>query len=130
MNDREIELQFSIIEEKHNNATSRLESRLSELNSDFRSYKESHYKEHVHEEKEIDLKIDLLRKEIEILTTKLDIEDKKQNKSISKGQLKFAIISLVVASLIGVAAITIQVFDIKLNSKDNGEKILEKKVKK
>lgn len=111
MNDKELQLQFQIAEEKHNNAVSRLESRLSEINQDLRSFKDSHANEHTHNTIENDLKIDLLKKDLKAIETKLSHLDKQEQKDINKKTLNYTAIGVWIGAISLVSMLVIQIYN-------------------
>ena len=111
MNDKEIELQFRIVEEKYNSAISRLESRLSELNRDVKNYKENHTNEHSHQEKEIDLKLNLIKKDIQSSEKQLFQLEKEEQKNIDKKTLNYTAIGVWIGAISLAVMLFVQLYD-------------------
>ena len=112
MNDNEIELQFKIVDERYQSSISRLESRLSELNRDVKNYKESHNNEHLHQEKEIDLKLDLITKDIQSIEKQLLQFEKDEQKNIDKKTLNYTAIGVWIGAISLVIMVIVQVYNI------------------
>ena len=125
MNDNEIELQFKIVDERYQSSISRLESRLSELNRDVKNYKESHNNEHSHQEKEIDLKLDLITKDIQSIEKQLLQFERDEQKNIDKKTLNYTAIGVWIGAISLVIMVIVQVFNIyqPTDSKKQSQKV-------
>jgi len=99
MNEKEITLQFQILEEKSQSSISRLESRLSELNKDIKNYKENHNSEHSHQEKERDLKQSLISKDIQAIEKQLLQFEMQEQKNMSKKTLNYTAIGVWIGAI-------------------------------
>jgi len=99
MNDTEIKLQFEIMEQKHQNSVGQLESRLSELSKEIKHFKETHASEHMHEEKELSLKIELLFSEIKQTNGKISLMQEQEQKDLNKKTFSYTAIGVWIGAI-------------------------------